>query len=390
MRLLLCFVLLLALAEAQAPSTSPPAKPPSAGPPAPPPPPSQIPSLDGSALARLATSTVAPPPSPPYAVTPAGQREEGRGLLLQDELRKFLREQIELLQHGNTEARHRTLQEIALLAVETTLTDDALTRRVGSKRHSWLSAINPIAFRRACVAGARRSGRGDGSVVESIATLVDNHSEATRFLALQALEAIAADDPTTDVDNDHALAICATGVVPKVVELLSGRSGALRERAAATTAALVENAHCAKMFLGSGCMRQLVELAKYGTEAAQRHALSAVQMLVLERDAHDSLRRAGGPDILSGLAQYGAVGIRATAAEVQASLADTRAVATDARTRARLARRTRLGQSKLQLGAEASGLPMRRAMIPAHGNLDLEYRMESERDDGMMMPKQAA
>ena len=69
--------------------------------------------------------------------------------------------------------------------------------------------------------------------------LLQDDAEATTELALQALEAIAIDDPTTDADNDHSLAICATGAVPRLValeepRLVRGRPrGALRRSGAA-------------------------------------------------------------------------------------------------------------------------------------------------------------
>jgi hypothetical protein len=172
-------------ADAQQPAPLPPRTPADAQQP-PPLPPRILEPLSPRELATLTSSLAAPPPSPPYASTPAGRREEGRGILLQQKVRAFLDERMPLLRSpaaDPTRTQH-ALSEIALLALESTVTSFG--------RSSWMSGVHPVAFRRACVAGAARSGRGDGSVVEALAHLVsDSHNERTRSLALEALEAIA-------------------------------------------------------------------------------------------------------------------------------------------------------------------------------------------------------
>eukprot|EP00966_Prymnesium_polylepis_P023681 545089-Prymnesium_polylepis.1 len=175
--------------------------------PPPPLPPDDVAGLEPGAMRLLAASVHAPPSHPPYPQTPAGRREAGRGMVYQRELTSTLRHWAVLLRHGSPAARERTLRLIAQLALETTLP--------GSET-SWLATVHPVAFRKACVAGSSRSARGDGSVVESIVGLLADAppDDSTGALALQALQALATDDPMTDADNAHALAICAAGAVP--------------------------------------------------------------------------------------------------------------------------------------------------------------------------------
>lgn len=345
-------------------------------PPPPPLPPPNLEPLDAQSLFRLTSTAVAPPPSPPYANTAVGAREAGRGIFLQQELQAFLAQQQRILRRGEPVAVHATLQELALMAIETTMTDDALTARLGSKRHSWLSGMNPVAFRRACVAGAARSGRGSGSIVEELSRLLiangdpdDDTALMTTFLTLQTLEAIATDDPTTDLDNGHALAICATGIVPRLVALLGSPSAEIGQGAASAVAALVENPQCAKMILGGGAVRALVKLAKYGSDTAQAHALAALQILALDRDAREAIMHAGGAVLADGLRRHrrGAgehdTGVRTAAEGLSKGLEGSsegsggpkKAVELDARARSKLARQTRLAQSKLLHGHAGRG-----------------------------------
>ena len=238
------------------------------------PPPADMRAMNPRERAFLEAAAVAPPPSPPYAFTPAGQREKGRGILLQRELESFLATKLETLRRGSEAERQAALTAITLMAVETTIYED--DPHLGG-RSSWLSSVHPVAFRKACVAHASRSAKGDGSIVEAIAALVvdDSLSDATKSSALQAMAAIATDDPDTDVDNDHALGICATGAVPNIVTLLSHGALGVQEGATAAVAALVENEHCAKMFLGYGVVDPLIALSQYGADGVRRYASSA-------------------------------------------------------------------------------------------------------------------
>ena len=353
--LLSALLLLPHAAQAQSPSSSlatPPSEPP------PPLPPQVLEPLSHHATAELARRLRAPPPSPPYGQSQAGRREEGRGWLLQQKLRDLLAEKLAILRGRNLPAVHAALDEISMLALESTIAGDG--------RSSWLSGVHPVAFRRACVANAARSGGGSGSVVEALCALLGAERRPsvdveTQALALQALEAIALDDPTTDVDNDHQLAIAATGVLPRVVELLGSPTARLPTRAAALTAALAENAQCAKMLLGAGCIAPLLAIARHGGDAARRHALGALRVLSLDRDARERIVAAGGTDsLLRGLATRGPAELRAVAAEFAETLdgaARRQAVAIDARAHARQARATRIGQSKLRQSRVASRAP---------------------------------
>jgi hypothetical protein len=158
------------------------------------------------------------------------------------------------------------------------------------------------------------------------------------------------DDPTTDVDNDHAIAICATGVVPVVVGLLRS-SGEDHARAAAVAAALVENAQCAKMFLGAGAVGALLALSQHGSDRARRSALTALRMLALGHDGRERIAAADGRRVLDGLARRGTSDVRRAAAEFTEVLdAKTIAAAVSARGHAQRARSTRVAQSKIWNG----------------------------------------
>ena len=200
--------------------------------------------------------------------------------------------------------------------------------------------------------------------------LVDAPDVDTRLLALQALEAIATDDASTDVDNDHALAICATSVVPRIVRLLASPAlqttaeERLQTRAAATTAALVENNQCARMFLGGGCVRPLLGLLGAAAESAHgevagdevvRHALHALRMLCIDRDAREVVVSANGKELLAQLARDGPDHARAAAAELAEVLEAKVRVSVDARGHASQARATRIAQSKLWRSSVVSG-----------------------------------
>lgn len=274
-----CTALLSCLAYLSHAQTAPPASPAAetAWPPPPPLPPAQMAPLPSFKLATLESSIKAPPASPPWSHTPAGKREEGRGWLLQQKLRDYIAKAIGILHSGEPLAVRASLSELSLLALESTI--------ISSERSSWLSGIHPIAFRKACISNAARSAKGSGSVVEAVARLIDDPSGETSMLALQALEAIATDDPSTDTDNHHALAICSTRVIPSIVRLLRSSSEAMHTRAASAAAALVENAHCAKMFVGAGAITPLLALASHGSDTCRQHSFRSLRMLALDRDA---------------------------------------------------------------------------------------------------------
>lgn len=270
-------------------------------------------------------------------------------MLLQEKLAGYLRSKSETLRGGEPLSVRAALSEIALLALESTLTSD-------SHRSNWLSAVHPMAFRKACVSGSARSAHGPGSVVEAIADLLNGQGadSETMMLALQALEAIAIDDPSTDVDNDHALVICAANVIPTILRLLSSPEIALHTRAAAATAALVENAHAARMFLGGGAVAPLLELSRYGGDEARQAALGALRMLSISRDAREAVANAGGKELMGSLAAHGHPRVKEAAAELGKALAAPLTASVDAKGHAQLARQTRVQQSKLWNKAQTS------------------------------------
>ena len=321
----------------------------------PPPPPAAMAALPAHARALQERQLAAPPPSPPWADTEAGQREQGRGWLLQHRLSEFLHKRRVALRSDDGREVRAALSEVALLALESTITQGG--------RSSWLSAVHPVAFRKACVAGSSRSAGGSGSVVEALADLVRGASgeieaEAeTLGLTLQAIEAIAIDDPSTDVDNDHALAICATGIVPDLVRLLSSPLPLVHTHAASATAALAENKHAARMLVGAGVVVPLIVLGRHGGDLARRHALNALRVLAIDRDARDSIVRAGGKDLVRGLARHGHAQVRPVAADLDEQLSAQLDVSVDAKGHAAQARATRVSQSKLWSRAQRAQRP---------------------------------
>lgn len=330
------------LAAGPPPVPLPAAAPPPLPSPAAAPPPEHVPPLSEQARARLSRRVVAPPPSPPYTATPAGRREEGRGWLLQQKLRSHLREQRDVLHGSDVAATRAALSDVALMALESTLTSGALGRS------SLLSAVHPVAFRKACV-----TARDGGSVVQAIAGVLASadarSDDETTALALQSLEALATDDPTTDVDNDHALAICVTGVAAPIVRLLDSPTPLLHEHAAATAAAIAENKQCMRMLLAGGAVGPLLALTSHGSDGARSHALSCLRMMCVDRDGRDAVAAAAQrTTTLAGLKAFGPAGLRGVAAEVEQLLESTLSVAVDGRAHARMARDARVGLSKLR------------------------------------------
>lgn len=168
-------------------------------------------------------------------------------------------------------------------------------------------------------------------------------------LRAQALQAIATDDPTTEADNHHALSICAAGVVPHAVRLLSSSLDKEHTAAAALVAALAENPQCSQMLLGSGAVAPLVTLGRYGGDNVRRHALAALEILSLDAYAHESISAAGGKELLNGLSSFGGASMRETAKLMHSGFehGSTQQVSIQPGGRARNARQSRLRHSKL-------------------------------------------
>ena len=214
-----------------------------------------------------------------------------------------------------------------------------------------------LAARQACV----KSG-----VVDELSRLLKDaqSTPGAQLHALSALEAIATDDPTTDMDNGHALAVCNTGVVPPIIALLSSTNEHLQVAAASCASVLAENPSCQTQLLKQGGVPPLVALGSYGNDGARMHAVAALDLLVLNNpQANEAIAQAGGLRLLKGLQSYGAQGMRSTVAEMHQGLsqpAETLNVAVDAKAHATQAHQARLKHSKLL----DSALPVRRAYAP--------------------------
>eukprot|EP00962_Isochrysis_galbana_P033514 scaffold11233_cov72-Isochrysis_galbana.AAC.1 len=122
----------------------------------------------------------------------------------QQDLQDLVSDAATLLSAGSQRAKESATLQILQLAVETTISQP----------------FHPITFRNAAVKG--------GLVELLVALLVEppagSPAVATPVAqrqALAALEAIATDDPSTDLDNDHARYICDSGAVRHIVRLLS-------------------------------------------------------------------------------------------------------------------------------------------------------------------------
>merc|ERR1719399_1365813 len=101
-----------------------------------------------------------------------------------------------MLKHGSSRAKESAAAGIAHMAVETTISQP----------------FHPVTFRNACV----RAG-----LVKVLKGAPEDSTPQGQAHALAALEAIATDDPSTELDNGHALAACDAGAVPPTVRLLS-------------------------------------------------------------------------------------------------------------------------------------------------------------------------
>ena len=146
-------------------------------------------------------------------------------------------------------------------------------------------------FRNACVRA--------GLLPELVGLLSGAASGAVPALA--ALEAIATDDPNTDLDNGHALATCEAGAVPPTVKLLSSAEEQVQVGAAALAAVLAENPQCQTMLLKHG-VASLVALGAYGNDGAKLRSVAALDLLALNNpQALEVIAAAGGLKLLKGL-----------------------------------------------------------------------------------------
>ena len=184
--------------------------------------------------------------------------------------------------------------------------------------------------------------------------------------ALAALEAIATDDPGTDLDNGHALATCEAGAVPPTVRLLSSPEEQVQVGAAGRAAVLAENPQCQTMLLKHGVVPPLVNLGAYGNDGAKLRSVAALDLLALNNpQALEAIASAGGLKLLKGLQKYGGDMLKdATSSLFQGvSKPSSVQVEVDTASHARLAHETRLKHSKVWRSA-AGGPGVQRAQAP--------------------------
>ena len=212
-------------------------------------------------------------PEEESAATAAEEHEKRAQQALTDSLT----DAIAMLRHGSATAKEQAAAGVAQMAVETTLSQP----------------FHPVTFRNACV----RSG-----VVEELSGLLSTKESTpgAKLHALAALEAIATDDPSTDLDNGHALAVCNAGVVPPLVALLSATEEALQVHAASCASVLAENPLCQSKLLQQGVVRPLVLLGTYGNDLARMHSVAALDLLVLNNPQAQPARWEGGGRAFSG------------------------------------------------------------------------------------------
>jgi hypothetical protein len=247
-----------------------------------------------------------------------------------------------MLKHGSANARESAAAGIAQLAIETTISQP----------------YHPVTFRNACVRA--------GVLNELVKLLADGAESSTpeaKFHALRALEAIATDDPSTELDNGHALATCEAGaVVPLMVQLHSA-DAKLQFAAAGCAAVLAENPQCQTMLLKHGAVKPLLALATYGSDAAKLKAIAALDVLALNNPAaHQALAQAGGLKMLQGVQRFGGAQLKEVTSELLqgVSAPDSLTVAVDTAAHARQAHKARLKHSKLWQSAR----PVQRAHAP--------------------------
>ncbi len=293
-------------------------------------------------LAASAVGQTAPPPNPPHAQVEAQAADhEARA---QKALTDSLTDALAMLKHGSAGAKESAAQQVALMAVETTISQP----------------FHPITFRNACV----RSGVV-GELVRLLAGEPIPSTPQAKLHALAALASIATDDPSTELDNGHALEVCKVGAVAPIVRLLSSEEQEFQVGAAACAATLAENPACQTKLLKQGAVGPLVNIARYGGDGAKLAALHALEMLQLNNpQAQEDIVAAGGVELIRGMQRHGNGLLREATQELLTGLsAETRQVAVDGQAHTRQAHATRLKHSKVWATATGEG-PVQRAVSP--------------------------
>ncbi|KOO26351.1 hypothetical protein Ctob_012494 [Chrysochromulina tobinii] len=241
----------------------------------------------------------------------------------QQSLADMIQDAIAMLKHGSLSAKEQAAGGIAQMAVETTISQP----------------FHPLTFRNACV---------KAGVIDQLVLL---------------LAAIATDDPSTELDNGHALAACNAGAVPPVVRHLVSGDQRLQVAAAACVAVLAENPVCQTLLLANGAVNPLITLSSYGSDAAKLRAIAALDQLALNNPAaHEAIAQGGGLKLLKGVQRFGGETLREATADLLRGVEapDTLTVAVDTASHARQAHQARLKHSKVWRGAT----PVARAQAP--------------------------
>jgi hypothetical protein len=273
----------------------------------------------------------------------AAKEREARA---QKSLTDSLTDALAMLKHGSARAKESAAAGIANLAVETTISQP----------------YHPVTFRNACV----RAG-----LLEELVRLLlagpEDSTEQGKFYALAALEAIATDDPSTELDNGHALATCQAGAVPPVVRLLSSANPQVQVGAAGCVAVLAENPQCQTMLLKEGAVQPLLMLGTYGSDAAKLKAVAALDLLALNNPAaHTAIVAAGGKRLLEGLQRFGGTEMKEATSELLEGVKspDKLKIAADTASHARQAHQARLKHSKVLNSAFGMQHGVQRAQAP--------------------------
>jgi len=264
-------------------------------------------------------------------------------LRAQQALADSLADAMALLQHGSDRSKEGAAQEIAQMAVATTISQP----------------FHPVTFRNACV---------KAGIVEQLVKLLNHVPQpatptAQRF-ALEALEAIATDDPTTDLDNGHAMAVCKAGATRHVIGLLGSPDESVQVAAAGCAAILAECRECQAMLTAQGAEEALVMLGTFGNDVAKLRAVAALELLALHNPkSQQRIAQAGGRALLDGLERYGGQMLRSAAGDLAGGFKEgaARPASVDSQGHARAAHDVRRKHSRIW--QEAVGI--QRAYAPS-------------------------
>jgi len=262
-----------------------------------------------------------------------GVVDENEAFAMQ-QLSDMLADAAALLSNGSARSKESAAEGIARMALMTTISQP----------------FHPVTFRNAAV---------KAGIVELLVGLLaaptpggaPAATPAAQAHALAALEAIATDDPSTDLDNDHARYVCSAGAVKPVVRLLSSRDPHIQVQAAACAAILAECVPCQTALSGAKAEEPLVQLATFGSDVAKLHAIAALELIALNNPtAQARIAAAGGLQLLHGIESFGFSAIRGVAGSLASGLEQepgTTRVSVDVKSHARMAHETRLKHSKI-------------------------------------------